>query len=126
MGIQAQDAEYEENNEENVLNEDFFLNGNMDYEDTDSNEIVSPFDPTQIKVATSQLTIDLILKRIEQGDLNLTPNFQRKSGLWSPQAQSRLLESLLIRIPIPAFYFDSSNEDKWLVIDGLQRLTALT
>lgn len=126
MGIHAEDAGYEENNEENVINEDFFLNGNMEYEEIDGNEIITPFDPTQIKVATSQLTIDLILKRIEQGDLNLTPNFQRKSGLWSPQAQSRLLESLLIRIPIPAFYFDSSNEDKWLVIDGLQRLTALT
>ena len=31
----------------------------------------------------------------------------------------------MLRIPIPAFYFDGTNEDKWLVVDGLQRLTAI-
>ena len=36
-----------------------------------------------------------------------------------------LLESMLLRIPLPAFYIDASDESKWLVIDGLQRLTAL-
>ncbi|MGK7900997.1 MAG: DUF262 domain-containing protein, partial [Hormoscilla sp.] len=34
-------------------------------------------------------------------------------------------ESILIRIPLPAFYMDATDEDKWLVIDGLQRLTAI-
>jgi hypothetical protein len=32
---------------------------------------------------------------------------------------------LLIRIPIPAFYFDATDDDKWLVVDGVQRLTAI-
>jgi len=39
--------------------------------------------------------------------------------------QSRLIESLLIRIPLPAFYFDATDENRWLVVDGLQRLTAI-
>ncbi|MCI0574083.1 MAG: DUF262 domain-containing protein, partial [Myxococcaceae bacterium] len=46
-------------------------------------------------------------------------------GLWSDAAQSRLIESLLIRIPLPAFYMDATNEERWLVVDGLQRLSVL-
>lgn len=32
---------------------------------------------------------------------------------------------ILLNIPLPAFYFDSSDKDKWLVIDGLQRLSTI-
>jgi len=49
--------------------------------------------------------------------------FQRRSDLWDPTKQSRLIESILIRFPLPAFYFDGSDDDKWLVVDGLQRLS---
>jgi len=97
----------------------------VEYEEVAGDEIREPFDPTKIKVSTQSLTIDLLLKRIEQKALDLNPAFQRDAGLWSPQAQSRLIESILVRIPIPAFYVDGTNEDKWLVVDGLQRLTAL-
>jgi hypothetical protein len=38
---------------------------------------------------------------------------------------SRLIESILIRFPLPAFYFDATNDDKWLVVDGLQRLSSI-
>jgi hypothetical protein len=59
--------------------------------------------------------------------MNLRPDFQRMGGIWSDAAQSRLIESMMIRIPLPAFYMneDSNREDVWLVIDGLQRLTAM-
>jgi hypothetical protein len=36
-----------------------------------------------------------------------------------------LIESILIRIPLPAFYIDATDDDHWLVVDGLQRLTTL-
>ncbi|MCK4763229.1 MAG: DUF262 domain-containing protein [Candidatus Aminicenantes bacterium] len=35
---------------------------------------------------------------------------------------SRLIESVLVRFPLPSFYFDAGNDDRWLVVDGLQRL----
>lgn len=62
---------------------------------------------------------------MENGEINLNPDFQRKGGIWTDGAQSRLIESLLIRIPLPAFYMDATDEDKWVVVDGLQRLTAI-
>jgi Ca2+-binding EF-hand superfamily protein len=37
----------------------------------------------------------------------------------------RLIESILIRFPLPAFYFDATDDNKWLVVDGLQRLSAI-
>jgi hypothetical protein len=88
-------------------------------------EITEPFDTTQIRVETKPSNIDLLLSRIKHDEIDLAPGFQRKGGIWKDSAQSRLIESLLIRIPIPAFYMDATNEDKWLVVDGLQRLTAL-
>jgi len=88
-------------------------------------EIKQPFDPTKIRVDTRKMTIDLVLKMIEYDDLDLAPDFQRQPGIWTNDAKSKLIESILIRIPIPAFYIDATNDDKWLVIDGLQRLTAL-
>ena len=94
--------------------------------DPDEDEsIIQPFDPELIRVETRPMTIDLLLQRISYEELDLTPDFQRKDGIWNPRTKSRLIESILIRIPLPAFYMDATDEDKWVVIDGLQRLTTL-
>jgi Protein of unknown function DUF262 len=94
--------------------------------DPDEDEgITQPFDPALIRVQTRAMTIDLLLDRIRHDELELAPDFQRKGGIWNNRAKSRLIESILIRIPLPAFYLDATDEDKWIVIDGLQRLTVL-
>lgn len=73
------------------------------------------------------LPFDKLLKRInaEPKELLLDTEFQRRPGLWDVGTKSRLIESMIIRLPIPAFYFDGSNDNEWLVIDGLQRLSAV-
>ena len=114
--------------EENVPDEEVVAdNGTgVEVEDTSSEErITEPFDPSLIRVDTRPMTIDLLRSRIEHGELDLTPGFQRKGGIWKDEAQSRLIESMLIRIPLPAFYMDATNDEEWLVVDGLQRLTTL-
>jgi hypothetical protein len=95
-------------------------------EDTASGfEITQPFDPARIRVDTKPMVISLLMDRIRNREIDLTPGFQRKGGIWSAKAKSQLIESLLIRIPLPAFYMDGSDESKWLVVDGLQRLSTL-
>lgn len=89
-------------------------------------EFKEPFDPSLIRVETRQMTLDLLLTRIREMEIDLLTDFQRKAGIWKDPVQSRLIESMLIRIPLPAFYFDATNDDKWLVVDGLQRLHTLT
>ncbi|NER33535.1 MAG: DUF262 domain-containing protein [Oscillatoria sp. SIO1A7] len=106
------------------------------YEDADMEEeawleseseetITEPFDPTKIRVETRLMPINLVLSRIQYKELDLAPDFQRYAGIWTDANKSRLIESILIRIPLPAFYMDATDDDKWLVVDGLQRLTAL-
>lgn len=92
-----------------------------EYEDTG---ITKPFNPTLINILTKQMSLDILIKRMREGEVNLSPDFQR-AEVWKPTAKSRLIESLLIRIPLPAFYMDATDEDNWLVVDGLQRLSTL-
>jgi hypothetical protein len=93
--------------------------------DPDASTSGQPFDPKKIQVSIQQLTLDSIVKRIKHEEINLSTPFQRSAGLWKVQQQSRLIESILIRFPLPAFYFDGSDDNCWLVVDGLQRLSTL-
>jgi len=87
--------------------------------------IHDPFDPAKIDVITRTMTVDLLLARIRRGVLDLAPDFQRFAGIWSDVAQSKLIESLLLRIPLPTLYAAESGEESWVVVDGIQRLTAI-
>lgn len=88
-------------------------------------EKIRPFDPSKIDITMKPLTLDALLKRIRNQEIEFDSSFQRKAGLWNAKQKSQLIESIFLRIPLPAFYFDASDEDKWMVIDGLQRVTAL-
>ncbi len=98
-------------------------------EDTAAVELTEPFDPKRVRVEQKSMNVDLIVRRLKHDEIDLAPAFQRKGGIWKDREQSRLVESLLIRIPIPAFYIDASDESesaKWVIVDGLQRMTALS
>jgi hypothetical protein len=100
----------------------------VEYEDLSSGVLMEkPFNPAKIDITTKHLTIDLLIKRLKANpiEIDLAPAFQRKSDLWDEQKQSQLIESLLIKFPLPAFYFDGSDNNKWLIVDGLQRLSSL-
>lgn len=88
-------------------------------------EITTPFDPNKVDIKTKTMSLDLLLRRMSRNEIDLNTSFQRKAGLWNVTQQSRLIESILIRFPLPAFYFDGSDDEKWLVVDGLQRLSSL-
>jgi hypothetical protein len=85
-----------------------------------------PFDPTKINIETKTPSLDTLIKRIKNKtvQLNTESYFQRKDDLWDIVKQSRLIESILIQFPLPAFFFDATNDD-WLVVDGLQRLSSI-
>jgi hypothetical protein len=55
------------------------------------------------------------------GELDIHPEFQRIFR-WSIQQKSRLIESLLLGIPIPSIFVYQREDAVWDVIDGLQRL----
>ncbi|MDR2274896.1 MAG: DUF262 domain-containing protein [Sphingobacterium sp.] len=88
-------------------------------------DIVSPFDPNKVDIRTRSMSLDLLLKRMKRESIDMNTSFQRRAGLWTISKKSQLIESILIRIPLPVFYFDGSDDDNWLVVDGLQRLSTL-
>ncbi|MFI2369030.1 DUF262 domain-containing protein [Streptomyces sp. NPDC018833] len=92
---------------------------------SDADGISAPFRPDSIKIHTETTTVDLLLSRLREGMIDLAPDFQRRAGIWSDRDQSRLIESLLLRIPISNFHMAQDDEDKWAVVDGVQRLTAI-
>lgn len=63
-----------------------------------------------------------LLRRISNGDFILNPDFQR-DFIWTEEKQSKFIESVLMRIPLPVLYFAENNDGKMIVVDGVQRLT---
>lgn len=91
----------------------------------DSEDLGAPFDPAKIDVITQTRTVALLLTRLKEGELDLAPDFQRRANLWTLSRKSSLIESMLLRIPIPSLYVAEDNEGNYAVVDGLQRLCAI-
>lgn len=108
------DQEYEKKIEEEVL-----------YDEQEREKITEPFNPQDVDIISQPMVISNIVEQLQYEEIILDPDFQRSSDLWDPQKQSRLIESLIIKIPLPTFYFDDCGNDKYIVVDGLQRLYTL-
>ena len=83
-----------------------------------------PFDPEDISIDKKPMVMDAIIRRFKQGTIIMHPDFQREE-VWTKETKSRLIESLLLRIPITMFYVSADEEGKMTVVDGLQRLSAI-
>lgn len=92
---------------------------------SDAAPIDDPFDPTRIRISTKQTTVALVVERMRHEEIILQPDFQRSDDVWPQPTRSRLIESLLLRIPLPVFYMAADRDDNWTVVDGLQRLSVL-
>ena len=93
--------------------------------DAPEGTIQVPFDPSKIDVITQARTVDLLLTRLKEGELDLSPDFQRRDNIWDEKRKSSLIESMLLRIPIPSLYVSEDNNGDYTVVDGLQRLCAI-
>jgi hypothetical protein len=71
-------------------------------------------------------TLSTLRDKLDRGQLELQPPYQREY-VWKlrPELPSRLIESLLLEIPIPPIYFGKMNGGRLEVIDGQQRLTTM-
>lgn len=95
------------------------------FEDEDENvSIDDPFNPEDISIDTKSLGMEACLRRIQQKTIILNPDFQRKE-VWTIDKKSRLIESLMLKIPIPMFYVSADEKNVFTVVDGLQRLSTI-
>ena len=88
--------------------------------------ITDPFDPSQIKIQTRPVLIEQLVSRVKFGEIDLTPDFQRLRGIWDQRQKSRLIESILLRIPLPVFYVAADDDESWIVVDGVQRMSTIS
>lgn len=80
----------------------------------------------EIRIVTEQARypINTIAGIVEDSAYRLSPEYQRRHR-WRPDRQSRLIESLIMNVPIPPIFLYEYDYSKYEVMDGLQRLTAI-
>lgn len=116
------DDNFEENSERNDVSD----SGESQTKPT----VIKGLQSTRISQVTP--TVSLIYDRVNYNEIDLQPEFQRGDRIWPVKDKARLIESVLLRLPLPVFYFaerpnydvDADLDFDWIVIDGLQRITA--
>lgn len=90
-----------------------------------TNQVIMDLQDKIEKVNTENLDISFneLLDMYEGNELKITPEFQRLFR-WTPGASSRLIESLLLEMPIPPMYVVEVEDHKYELIDGLQRFSS--
>ena len=86
-------------------------------------EVLGDYPLDTMMIRTESRTIHDVLRRINQAQFIMDPDFQR-DFIWSPAEQSKLIESVLMRIPLPVFYIAENEDGTMVVVDGLQRLSS--
>ncbi len=76
----------------------------------------------EMLIRNDHRTVRDVLHRIDQGRYVMNPDFQR-DFIWAEDKQSKLVESVIMRIPLPVFYMAEDSEGRMVVVDGLQRLS---
>ena len=83
-----------------------------------------PRDERKLRTQAYDKSISDIVSMIKEGDIILNPDYQR-NYVWDNSKASLLIESILLNVPIPVVYMAEDNENRWNVVDGLQRLYSL-
>jgi uncharacterized protein with ParB-like and HNH nuclease domain len=95
-------------------------------EDSGDSGGLYPYDPTQadIDIREEPQTIFDLLRKYDNGKLIIEPDFQR-NRVWKPEQKSKFIESVILNFPLPPWYLNQTKEGKLIIVDGLQRTTAL-
>ncbi len=78
----------------------------------------------KVDVDSYTITVREILSMAERRELHRAPEYQRKFR-WDPESESRLIESILLGLPIPNIFVATNDDGSWEVVDGLQRVSTL-
>jgi hypothetical protein len=70
------------------------------------------------------MSIGELVSMYKEGDLNIDPDFQRKFR-WSALQRTKLIESILIGVPLPSIFVYQTEKGTWEVVDGVQRISTI-
>jgi len=85
-----------------------------------------PYDPTQadIDIREDPQTICELLRKYDNSKLIVEPDFQR-NVVWKLDKKSKFIKSVILKFSLPPWYLNQTKEGKLIIVDGLQRTTAL-
>jgi hypothetical protein len=78
----------------------------------------------RVDVSTADLTVREVVRMVGDGELNAAPVYQRKFR-WREEDESRLVESLMLGLPVPSVFVASNPDFSLEIVDGLQRVSTL-
>ncbi len=93
-------------------------------EDATDTKEQSPWNPDDIRIHTKTFSLRQVLDMIDEEDIDLAPDYQR-AYVWKRRQKSSLIESILLGIPMPSFYFNEASDGRMQVVDGVQRLSTI-
>ncbi len=91
-------------------------------EGLDEDRHLGDFPIDTLLIRNENRTVFEVVRRINAGGFVMNPDFQR-DFIWDREKQSKLIESVVMRIPLPVFYLAEDVKGRTIVVDGLQRLT---
>lgn len=90
-----------------------------------NNESIYPVNYSQeIDIKEDRFSVFELLRKINAGKVAMNPEFQRKL-VWKQQQKSQFIESIVLNVPLPPFYFKKDLEGQFIIVDGLQRTSTL-
>ena len=78
----------------------------------------------EIIVDSYSMSVGELISLYKDGDLDIHPEFQRFFR-WTDSQKTRLIESLLLNIPIPPIFVSQNENGVWEIVDGLQRVSTI-
>lgn len=105
---------------ENTLDADL----KVESEDSVVSSNIHPWDPDKIRILTKHFTLREVVDQISDKEIDLAPDFQR-GYVWEQKQKVKLIESVLLGIPLPAFYFNQDTTGIYQIVDGVQRLNTI-
>lgn len=82
------------------------------------------YTPDQVYVENKPFSLSQLMDLIEDGDLEIAPDFQR-NFVWDRTRQSKLIESILLGLPLPSMYLSQYDDGRLTIVDGLQRINTI-
>ncbi|MFO1369085.1 MAG: DUF262 domain-containing protein [Marinagarivorans sp.] len=79
----------------------------------------------EVDLREDKMSVFELMRKIESKKFIFDPEFQRSDKAWKVWQKSMFIESLILNIPIPPFYFNQAKNGHFIVVDGLQRCTAI-
>src|SRR5690606_19752502 len=95
-------------------------------EDAKDDGSIYPYDPAyeNIEIGEDPFSVFEYLRQLDKGKITIQPDFQRNQ-VWNNKQKSRFIESIILNFPLPPIYLNETKDSAYIVIDGLQRTTAL-